>query len=306
VSPEALINHNPAADLVPTGTPSRFPEGATNTAAHARSIGETVSGGPYTISATLSGELRNYSIDSRTASFTITPAPLTVTAGTYTREFGTPNPLFTVIYGGFVTGEDAAVLGGTLQFTTAATLSTHVGTYPVTPGGVTSTNYAITFVAGSITIVDTTAPVLVCTASTPALWSPNNDLASVGLTASSIDAHDGTVSYAMRVFSNERDAAGNKPFSPDANGSGSALRLRAERTGSGDGRVYLVTLTTSDAAGNQARKSCAVVVSHDQSAKSTNAVNAAAAAAVSTFDASGAVPAGYVQVGVGPVLGPKQ
>ena len=51
------------------------------TATYSRAAGETVAGGPYTISATLSpaGVLGNYTITYNTASFTINPATASVT-----------------------------------------------------------------------------------------------------------------------------------------------------------------------------------------------------------------------------------
>jgi hypothetical protein len=49
------------------------------------------------------------------------------------------------------------------------------------------------------------------------------------------------------------------------------------------------------------------VVPHDQSAASIASVNAQAAAASAFCNANnGAPPAGFVQVGIGPVIGPKQ
>jgi hypothetical protein len=85
---------------------------------------------------------------------TVSPAPLTVTANDASKIYGQPNPAFTASYAGFVLGQDASALGGTLGFSTPATPASHVqaGGYPITPGGLTSTNYAITFVNGTLTI----------------------------------------------------------------------------------------------------------------------------------------------------------
>ena len=43
------------------------------------------------------------------------PAPLTITADDKSRDAGQPNPPLTASYAGFVAGETAAVLGGTLS-----------------------------------------------------------------------------------------------------------------------------------------------------------------------------------------------
>jgi len=86
------------------------------------------------------------------AGLTVTKAPLSVTADDATKLPGAPLPAFTATYSGFVLAEGPAVLAGTLTFTTPATASSPVGTYPVTPDGLTSDNYDITFVPGTLTV----------------------------------------------------------------------------------------------------------------------------------------------------------
>ena len=117
--------------------------------------------------------LANYNITNNGANFTINAASLSITADS---NVGTPavdpftkiyNGLvytgFTVRYSGFVNGETPAVLGGTLTFSGAGTTAVLPGgPYTVTPGGLTSSNYAITFVDGTLTIGYGT-----CTGGTP-------------------------------------------------------------------------------------------------------------------------------------------
>jgi hypothetical protein len=83
---------------------------------------------------------------------TVNPAPLTITADNSSKTYGTANPTFTVHYAGFANGDGPASLGGTLSFSTAATTASGAGSYTVTPGGLSSANYAITFVAGTLTV----------------------------------------------------------------------------------------------------------------------------------------------------------
>ena len=83
---------------------------------------------------------------------TINKAPLTVTAQPSTKTVGAANPAFTVSYAEFVKGDSPAVLGGTLVFTTTATGASPVGSYDVTPSGLTSANYTITFVKTTLTV----------------------------------------------------------------------------------------------------------------------------------------------------------
>ncbi len=98
--------------------------------------------------------LSNYTLDLRTATngLTIGPAALSVTANAASKVYGQVNPGFSVSYAGFVLGQDASILGGSLGFSTAATAESAVGGYDVTPGGLTASNYAISFHAGTLTV----------------------------------------------------------------------------------------------------------------------------------------------------------
>ena len=86
----------------------------------------------------------------RVVTFDIIPAPLTITADAKTKEFGEDDPELTVSYTGFVNGEDAEDLTGTLSISRESGES--VGSYAITALGLTSTNYAITYQEGIFTI----------------------------------------------------------------------------------------------------------------------------------------------------------
>ena len=108
---------------------------------------------------------------------TIAKAPLTVTADNKAVTYGDAKPTYTATYSGFVGGETAAVLGGTLAFACEYEQGSNVGAYDITPSGVTASNYAITFAKGTLTVnkakVSYTAPLpydtLVYTAAAQAL-----------------------------------------------------------------------------------------------------------------------------------------
>jgi hypothetical protein len=88
-----------------------------------------------------------------TRSFTVNPVPLTITVSDATKNFGDPNPSFTVSGAGFLGGDTVSSLLGTLTFSTDATATSGVGTYGVTVGGLSSPNYTITFVAGTLSVI---------------------------------------------------------------------------------------------------------------------------------------------------------
>ena len=117
-----------------------------------------VGAGSYTIQASYSDTLPvpNFaSVASATAAtFQVLPAPLTITADDQTTIYGAPLPAFTASYAGFVFGQTPSVLTGTLSLTSPATqLSPVAGSpYPITPSGLSSPNYAITYVPGKLAV----------------------------------------------------------------------------------------------------------------------------------------------------------
>jgi hypothetical protein len=107
--------------------------------------------GAYAVTASglLSGD---YNIVYGSGILTVTPAPLTVTANNATRTYGAANPTFAAVFSGFVNGDTASALNGTLTLTTPATAASNVGTYPIQAAGLSATNYNITFVNGTLTV----------------------------------------------------------------------------------------------------------------------------------------------------------
>jgi hypothetical protein len=152
------------------------------------------------------------------------------------------------------------------------------------------------------------APTVSCSVGTAQLWPPNHDLINVGLTVTASDNCPNPV-VSVQVFSDEDDEAptGDGNFSPDAkNIAAGTLRLRSERDGGSDGRVYLIIVTATDSSGNVSHCCSTVTVPKSQSAAAKNSVAAQAAAAKAFCDANGTAPPGYFIVGDGPIVGPKQ
>jgi len=160
----------------------------------------------------------------------------------------------------------------------------------------------------SITVLDTEPPSINASLITSLLWPPDHSLVNVGFTFTATDNSPGAITASVDVFSNEDDvttAGGDQ--SPDAKSIASGtLRLRAERDANGNGRVYLIRITATDAFANTSRQCVAAVVPKSQSAADVSSVNAMAQAATSVCNATGNPPSGYFIVGDGPVVGPKQ
>ena len=176
-------------------------------------------------------------------------------------------------------------------------------TYKANDGTIDSNVATVT-----ITIADTQGPNLTSSVAATSLWPANHDLVGVGLAASATDNSGDPVTIQVQVFSDEDDLTPASPgFSPDAKDAApGTLRLRAERDSPGDGRVYLIVITATDSSNNVSRNCLTVVVPKSKSQADVNAVNQQAQAALSYCATNGTAPAGYVVVGDGPVVGPKQ
>ena len=139
-----------AANPAFTGTVNGAQNGDTFTESFTTTATATSNVGSYSIVPAASGSnLGNYNVVIVDGALTVTPAALTATANNATRVYGAANPALS----GTVTG---AVNGDTFteSFTTTATGSSNVGSYPIVPAvtGAQSNNYAVTLVNGALTV----------------------------------------------------------------------------------------------------------------------------------------------------------
>ncbi|MGI8926777.1 MAG: MBG domain-containing protein, partial [Tepidiformaceae bacterium] len=127
----------------------------------------TITGaGSCTITASQAGDANYNAATSVPQLFTIAKAPLTITASSPADIlYGAAAPTVTASFSGFVAGDDAGDLGGTLTCGTAYTAGNPVGPYTTSCSGATSSNYDITYAGGSF---DVTPAPLTITASSPA------------------------------------------------------------------------------------------------------------------------------------------
>ncbi len=192
--------------------------------------------------------------------------------------------------------------------TPTATVQVPLGTYTITLKvedglGGESTDTVV------ITTLDTTPPTVTSQLARTMLWRPDHSLLNVGLAASAVDNCDGVRPVAVTTYADEDDEepTGDGTFSPDAKGlSPGSLRLRAERRGTADGRVYLVRAMASDNAGNTSWSCTAATVPKDLTPSSLAAVSGQATQAQAYCAATTGQPPGYFISGDGPNIGPIQ
>ena len=103
------------------------------------------------------GSISNYNVTYVDGTLTITKAPLSIAAKSYTREEGQSNPTFEVTYNGFKNGETESVLSRKPSVSTEATTSSPIGTYALVPYGAQANNYNMYYYNGTLTITEKSA-----------------------------------------------------------------------------------------------------------------------------------------------------
>jgi len=161
---------------------------------------------------------------------------------------------------GAQTGAETVVLG-------------HSASFGVAAAGVTTVNYSATDAAGNEETVrtldvkiDSAPPVLSGLPSGGCmLWPPNHKLQRVAVLRAS-DATSGIArgSLLVNATSNEPTDASDVAVTEDETG-GLIVELRAERSGhSKSGRIYYLTVTAQDLAGNEVAGTATCIVPHDR------------------------------------------
>ena len=168
--------------------------------------------------------------------------------------------------------------GATVNFTvTAADNCTGTVTVTVQPAsgsffavGVTTVNARATDAAGNtatcsftVTVNDVEPPVIEGLAlSPPIMWPPNHKMKNIDVAYTSRDNCPGPITCAITVTSDEpENGTGDGDKGPDWEVlNDHHIKLRAERSGSGDGRVYSVKVTCTDQYGNSSNGTRTVIV----------------------------------------------
>ncbi|MEO5946404.1 MAG: DUF4394 domain-containing protein [Chitinophagaceae bacterium] len=140
------------------------------------------------------------------------------------------------------------------------------------PIGATTVTWTVRDVAGNtstcqqtITVKDDVAPVISGVSVNPAMLAPpNHKMKDVTIKYSVSDCS--AVTNVLTVSDNEGSDPNDVQVLDDHH-----LKLRAERNGTGDGRIYTVFITSTDASGNSSTSTTTVVVAHNVTAPHSGA-----------------------------------
>ncbi|MCD8323664.1 MAG: YDG domain-containing protein [Clostridiales bacterium] len=88
---------------------------------------------------------------------TVEKAGLTIKASDASAVYGAQSPDYQVTYTGFVNDDTENSLGGTLAFDCSYSAGSDVGNYDITPKGLTSSDYDITYETGTLSVTKRTA-----------------------------------------------------------------------------------------------------------------------------------------------------
>ncbi|MDQ2841439.1 MAG: Ig-like domain repeat protein, partial [Acidobacteriota bacterium] len=153
--------------------------------------------GSYPIIPTATGtNIADYNVTYTPGTLTVAKAVLTVTAADATRAYDVANPIFS-------TSSMGAANGDTFTFTdtTAATLTSPAGTYPIVPAasGTNLSNYTVQYVTGILTITQA-APLITWTPPAPIVFGTPLSTTQLDATATiSGVSIPGTMTYTPAV-----------------------------------------------------------------------------------------------------------
>ena len=115
--------------------------------------------GSYTIEVK-QGSIKNYNVHFESGSLVITKAPLSISAGNYTKKQGDAMPVFKASYAGFKNGENESVLNKQPVFSCEANEASAPAEYAVTISGADAENYEISYEQGVLTVTGMPKPII--------------------------------------------------------------------------------------------------------------------------------------------------
>ena len=247
---------NPATSSAPSNTSGAIREKLTNSTGSPVNVGYLYS-------------LNNHGCTNTTAfkvMVTVKPSPLVKTKNitVYLDANGKSTVIPGQINNGSVSYCGALSLALSKTSFNCDNIGANTVTLTVTDGSGNSTSGTAT-----VMVIDKLAPSITDVSAIPnVLWPPDHQMNDVTINYTASD-NCGTVSSSLSVTSNEPvNGKGDGDTSPDwIILNDHHVQLRAERSGKGNGRVYTITITSTDASGNTSTQTNLVNVPHNGNPK---------------------------------------
>ena len=164
--------------------------------------------GHYAITQGTLAASSNYSLTYKSGTLTIDPASLTITANNAGKVYD--GAAYSggngVTYSGFVNGETASVLSGTLTYGGTSQGAINAGSYVLTASGLSSSNYAISYQSGTLDV--SARPITVTADDKSRNVGAANPVLTYGLTSGSLVAGD-SLAGSLATTADAASPAGN-------------------------------------------------------------------------------------------------
>jgi hypothetical protein len=149
---------------------------------------------------------------------------------------------------------------------------TYTGSIPAFVEGTYKIDYRSTDRAGNVeevqTIefkIDQTAPLLTVQLDKTSIWPPNHKMVTVQAAVYGSDAGSGVASVVLTSITSNEPDNGQGDIEAKIGTSATSFQVRADRLGNGTGRIYTITYTIFDHAGNQSSTVSTVSIPHSNS-----------------------------------------
>jgi hypothetical protein len=168
-------------------------------------------GSSQTLSVTFTpADLGSYVLVTTNVAINVLKAPLTIAALDTNKMYGAPLPAFTATYSGFVHGDTVGSLSSPAKLTSTATDSSPAGTYPIVASGAASSNYALSYTAGTLLIAKADTVGLLASSANP---SPTSQPVTFTFTLSAVAPGAGTPTGAVQFKIDGTNVNGPVPLS---------------------------------------------------------------------------------------------
>jgi len=127
----------------------------TGTVTHSTTGSSTANAGSYTITPNVSGlSSANYTFSASNGTLTINKAVITISASNASMTYGSSLPTFLSTSSGFLGGDTASVITGSVTHNTTGSSTANAGSYTITPNvsSLSSINYSFSASNGTLTI----------------------------------------------------------------------------------------------------------------------------------------------------------